>query len=208
MIAGTAYGVVLNDREELAKLRPVFMEPPYKAPPSAPVVYIKPRNCFASCGAAVQLDHDVQHVTIASTLALFFGRDASQTSENSGLRYVDAACLAIDVSVSHDSYYRPPIAQRCRDKFLPLGGFAAVPALPLEIVTHVDGVEAHRWSLDRLARPIGKLIADLTSFMTLRAGDLLMVGLPGDAPGASRGQSVTVRATGLRDLTMHIEAAP
>ncbi|KQS03335.1 hypothetical protein ASG11_02895 [Sphingomonas sp. Leaf357] len=39
-------------------------------------------------------------------------------------------------------------------------------------------MEAHRWSLDRLVRPIETLIADLQSSMTLGNGDALLSGWP------------------------------
>lgn len=205
MIAGTAYGVALNHKGEALRLASAFTEAPYKAPPVAPVVYIKPRNCFAVGGSPVPLPEDLPEVALSSTLALLFGRDACRVDADAALKAVDAACLAIDVSEPLDSYYRPAIRQLCRDGFLPLGRFGALPALDGEIVTAIDGIEAQRWSLADLVRPVGQLISDLSAFMTLKAGDLLLVGTAGNPPRAAAGQRIEVTMAGMVPLTTRIE---
>ncbi len=199
-IAGTIYGVILNDGAELSRLSPAFGEKPYLTPPRAPVVYIKPRACVRTGDASVPMPADLAELEVAPTLALLFARDACGVDEHAAMPCVGAACLALDVSIPQQDYYRPAIAQRCRDGFLPLGGFAA-PVRFAEMATSVDGDEVHRWSTDRLVRGIPALIRDLAAFMTLRAGDLLLVGLPGDAPRVRAGQSVRVTADGLPALS-------
>ena len=51
-----------------------------------------------------------------------------------------------------------------------------------------------------LQRDIAALIADVTEFMTLRAGDLLAVGVPEHPPLARAGDEVTVEVEGLGRL--------
>lgn len=204
MVTGTVYGVVLNDRDERNRIGGQFAEAPYKAPPEAPVVYIKPRGCVATSGADVFMG-DEPEVEAAPTLALLIGRDATKLAAGDALDHVAGISTAIDVTVPHDSYYRPVVPLRCRDGFLPMGDVAAfVPAhASVEIITTVDGTVAHRWSPDRLVRDMAALIADLSSFMTLSAGDVLLVGLPHDAPRVGPGQTVTVEAAGLAPVTAH-----
>jgi 5-oxopent-3-ene-1,2,5-tricarboxylate decarboxylase/2-hydroxyhepta-2,4-diene-1,7-dioate isomerase len=195
MISGTAYGTVLNDRRQLGGLSAAFLDAPYKAPPRAPVLYIKPRTCFGFGGAPVVVPSELDEVEAAATVGLLFSADVVAASPAAALAGVGAACLALDVAEPHASFYRPAIRERCRDGFLPLGGFASVPAdlAAQDIVTFIDGQEAHRWSLSRLARPIAELVSEISGFMSLRAGDLLLVGLPGDAPRVSAGRRVEVR---------------
>lgn len=199
MSAGTIYGVLLNDRSEREQLEPAFHQDPYKAPPQAPVVYIKPRLSASAGGQPVPLPEDEHELMAAATLALLFATDAAAVSAENAWDHVGAVSLALDISLPTESYYRPTIAQRCRDGFLPLGA-AVAPVRPDQIVTLVDGQEVHRWSLSRLVRPIDRLIADLSAFMTLRAGDTLLVGLPGDAPRVRLGQAIRVEAEGLPPL--------
>lgn len=196
MIQGTAYGVALNDVEEIAELSAAFEAPPYVAPPRAPVLYIKPRNTFLESSGAVPLPAELSGVSLAATLALVIGEEGRPTG----------ARLALDISEPHDSYFRPAIRERCRDGFLPLGGEGKTPRGSETIVTTIDGREVHRWSLDRLARPIGALLDDIGAFMSLLPGDLLLIGLPGDAPSATVGQTIEVRCDGYPSLTARLTA--
>jgi len=204
-IPGTIYGVVLNDGDECARLGDALSADPYKAPPQAPVVYIKPRLCVTLGGAPVPLPQGEERLRAGATLGLLFVSDACRILPGEAMDHVGGACLALDIAVPFANYYRPPIAQICRDGFLPLGTMGA-PVLPDEIVTEVDGKVVHSWSLAQLVRGPSQLISDLSQFMTLRAGDLLLVGLPGDAPLVGQGQTVHVRAPGLAPIATRIEA--
>lgn len=193
MIGGTVYGVVLNDRTERVALSDSFQQAPYAAPPLAPVVYIKPRTCWSWGGAPVFVPADLPQVEAAATVALLFDSGADPV----------AAALAIDVSEPAENYYRPAVKQRSRDGFLPMGCFGTFDIEKLlagSIVSSINAVEVHRWSLDRLVRDIPTLIADLRDFMTLGDGDVLLVGLPGDAPLVEPGQSLRVEHSALPTL--------
>lgn len=198
--AGNIYGVALNDRAEREMLAEAFGEKPYAAPPQAPVVYMKPRVCLNAGTVALAPGEEL---VAAPTLAVLLGRAATRIAAAEALAHVGAVCLAIDLFRPQASYYRPAVAQKNGEGFLPLGGFVHV-ALPCEIRTVVDGREAHRWTLDRLVRPVATLISDLSAFMTLQAGDLLLVGLPGDAPSVRAGQAIRVEADGLPTLHARI----
>lgn len=200
ILSGAAYGVALNDSAQVSSLANAFVEPPYKAPPKAPVIYVKPRTCFSFGGAATPLPADLGEVQVAATVGVLFARDVTRARPGEVRDAVGAACLVLDVSEPCASFYRPPIRQQCRDGFLPMGRFAALPAAFGEIVTEIDGREAHRWSLDRLVRPLEDLVSEISDFMTFSAGDLLLLGVAGDAPRARNGQTVSVTSPGLPRL--------
>lgn len=208
MIAGNIYGVVLNDRPQLAQMAGDFAMPPYKKPPEAPVLYIKTRNCLASGGGDIALDTGLVQVEVAATLGLLFGRAATQISRENALDCVSGICLALDISEPEASYYRPAVRQRCRDGFLPLGNFSAFDPkrLGASIGTSINGAAVHAWSPERLARGAAALIADISSFMTLAAGDLLLIGLPHDAPRAGPGDRVDVTCDGLSPLAIRFKS--
>jgi 5-oxopent-3-ene-1,2,5-tricarboxylate decarboxylase/2-hydroxyhepta-2,4-diene-1,7-dioate isomerase len=208
MIAGNIYGVVLNDRPQLAQMAASFAMPPYKAAPQAPVLYIKTRNCLA-LGSDIMLDPDLTQVEIAATLGLMFGRAATKISRENALDCVASVCVALDISEPEASYYRPTVRQRCRDGFLPLGhpGVFDRALLTTSIETSINGTPVHRWSPQRLARDAASLITDISSFMTLTAGDLLLIGLPHDAPRAGPGDEVRVECAGLAPLAIRLQPA-
>ena len=205
MIAGNIYGIVLNDSLQRPNLAETFTQAPYKAPPEAPVLYIKSRNCLMP--GPVVLDDDLSTVEVAATLGLLISTDATRVSRETALLHVSGACLALDISEPNPSYYRPSVRQRCRDGFLPLGQPMAFDDafLHADIETRINGQPVHAWSLTRLVRDAATLIADMAAYMTLSAGDLLLIGLAGDAPQAGRGDTVTVTATGLPSLTVTIQ---
>jgi 5-oxopent-3-ene-1,2,5-tricarboxylate decarboxylase/2-hydroxyhepta-2,4-diene-1,7-dioate isomerase len=206
VIPGTAYGVLLNDRVELQAMEARFTAKPYLAAPKAPIVYIKPRTCFTFGNGPVQIPHDIDKVVVSGTLAVLFRTDTDRGRDDSE-KSIGGVCLAADLSEPESDYYRPAIRQRCRDGFLPLGRFTSFGASTgqSEVVTIIDGTVVHRWPMERLVRPIATLIGALSEFMTLRAGDLLLVGLPGDAPTARPGQTVEIRSSGLPSIATRLE---
>ncbi len=195
-VAGNIYGVVLNDAAERDRLAPQLDEKPYGAAPIAPVVYMKPLASLAHGKVAVPAETGL---IASTTLAALIARDTGGVAENGVAACLGGVALALDLSIPNSSYYRPAVAQKNGDSRLALGDFVA-PALPLSIRLLVDGRIAHEWSLDRLIRPLETLIADLGAFLTLKAGDVLLIGLPGDAPVIGADQVLQVEADGFPSI--------
>ncbi len=200
---GTVYGTLLNDVATLRRMAAAFDAPPYGAPPRAPVLYIKPRNTFAADGCVVAIPADPGCVRIDATVAAVIGRTATRVAESDAAAFVAGYAIVSDVTLPHDVVYRPAIRQRCRDGFCPIG--AATPPAGFdvahaEVVIAIDGEVVHRRSLSTLVRPMPRLLADVTAFMTLDAGDLLLLGTPDDAPIARPGQTVRIAVDGLVPL--------
>ena len=53
---------------------------------------------------------------------------------------------------------------------------------------------------------MAQLIADVTEFSTLNAGDLLMLGMAAGSPCVRAGQQVSISIAGLGTLTCHLVA--
>jgi 5-oxopent-3-ene-1,2,5-tricarboxylate decarboxylase/2-hydroxyhepta-2,4-diene-1,7-dioate isomerase len=210
-LRGTVYGTLLNFRGALAALGDSVNQPPLKAPPKAPILYIKPRNTFAADGDAVSLPDGVEALEFGASLALVIGRTACRLAERDALDAVAGYAIANDVSVPHQPYYRPSLRFKCRDGFCPIG--AAVPrsAVPdpdaLAITVEVDGEIVQRAHTSALIRPVAKLLADVTEFMTLSRGDLLLIGVPEGAPRLRAGQRATIRIEGVGELRNQVVAA-
>ena len=56
---GTVYGTLLNFKAERAAMAAQMTEPPYKAPPQAPVLYVKTANTVNASGGIVQVPKNV-----------------------------------------------------------------------------------------------------------------------------------------------------
>lgn len=201
---GTVYGTLLNHRDALAALGDQVHAAPYKAPPKAPVLYIKPRNTWSQPGAAVAVPGDVPELEMGATLGLVIGRTACRVSAADAFSYVAGYVVMNDISVPHDSFYRPSIRHKCRDGFCPIGPVVPANALihpdNLAITVALDGVVVHRSSTAGMIRPVAQLLADVTEFMTLHPGDVLAVGVGAGSPRARAGQRVRITIEGVGQL--------
>lgn len=202
---GTVYGTLLNHAGALAALGEAVHAAPYKAPPQAPVLYIKPRNTWVGDGDAIVVPADAEELEIGATLGLVIGRAACRVSEADALGCVAGGVIVNDVSVPHASYYRPSLRFKARDTFCPIGAFVplaafgeALGALGIEVA--IDGVVVHRASTAGLIRPVARLISEVSAFMTLLPGDVLSVGVAAGAPRARAGQRVRIAIEGLGAL--------
>jgi 5-oxopent-3-ene-1,2,5-tricarboxylate decarboxylase/2-hydroxyhepta-2,4-diene-1,7-dioate isomerase len=159
----------------------------------------------------IPLPSDWTCVEAAPTLGLFIGRDASRVGLKTALDHVAGVCLALDIGEPDAGFYRPPIRQRCRDGFLRLGRMAAFDPDVLDgnLECRVNDVPVHASSPKRLLRDAASLITEITGFMTLAAGDLLLIGLPHDAPRLRDGDLIQVGTRGLPPLSaqLRLEAA-
>jgi 5-oxopent-3-ene-1,2,5-tricarboxylate decarboxylase/2-hydroxyhepta-2,4-diene-1,7-dioate isomerase len=206
----TVYGVALNDQAMLDRMSESLTQPPYQKPPVAPILYIKTRNTFASQGASVPVPSDPGIVRIDAVI----GKKASRVDAKTALDYVEGFLIVSDVTLPHDNYYRPAVRQRCRDQFCPMSitvardealkkGFNPDSA---DIAISINGIQVHSRALHTLVLPLSRLIADVTEFMTLLPGDVLLVGPPDAAPLARPDDHVRIDVAGLGSLEHRLVA--
>ena len=203
-VGGTVYGTLLNHREALAALGDQVNVAPYKAPPKAPILYIKPRNTWAQSGDVVLVPEDAHELQMGATLGLVVGRTASKVSVADALSYVSGYVVMNDISVPHDSFYRPSMRFKCRDGFCPIGAFVPRESVAnpdaLAVTVAVDGVAVHQTDTGGRVRSVAQLLVDVTEFMTLHPGDILSIGVAANAPLAHAGQRVTLTIEGVGQL--------
>jgi 5-oxopent-3-ene-1,2,5-tricarboxylate decarboxylase/2-hydroxyhepta-2,4-diene-1,7-dioate isomerase len=202
---GTVYGTLLNDQAALAALGDALNAAPYKAPPKAPILYIKPRNTVAGHGSSVVLPDNDTCVEIGASLGVVIGRTACRVTVDEALEFVGGYTTIADLSVPHSSVYRPSVRFRARDNFCVIG-----PAIvarqhvkdpdALEISVTVNDHPPFRATTATSVRGVAQLIADVTGFMTLQAGDVLTLGVPHGVPVAKTGDRVEVSINGWSPL--------
>ncbi len=196
------YGVALNSTDQVQFLADMFARPPYGALPRAPVLYVKTPNTIAASGQAVALPAGSDRVDLGATLAIVIGRTTARVSPDRALDHVSGYRLALDLSLSQASFYRPALRHRCRNGFLPLGGHTVAAQRPNDITLalSVNGGASWAISLGHMVRPVAQLIADVAAFMTLEPGDILLAGTPFPTPQAGPGDHVVLSAPGFGAL--------
>jgi 5-oxopent-3-ene-1,2,5-tricarboxylate decarboxylase/2-hydroxyhepta-2,4-diene-1,7-dioate isomerase len=193
---GTVYGTLMNFRGELEWLGDRMNQPPYLAPPQAPVLYVKPANTWSASGAAITLPAGVPEVEVGASIAMVMA----------SAREVAGYVLVNDLSVPHDNFYRPPVKSKCIDGFLGLGdrlrprNEAGDPAVFVLRVS-INGELKQTVRFAQLVRPAERLLADVSEFMTLAPGDLLLLGCDTGRPRARAGDRIEISMPALGTLT-------
>ena len=203
-IGATVYGTLLNHREALAALGDQVTAAPYKAPPEAPILYIKPRNTWAQSGDVVMVPSDAHELEMGATLGVVIGRAACKLSLSDAMAHVAGYVVMNDISVPHGSFYRPSMRFKCRDGSCPMGAFVARDAIAnpdaLTLKVAIDGVVVQQTDTGGRMRSVAQLLVDVTEFMTLNPGDILSIGVSAHAPRAQSGQRVTITMGGVGEI--------
>lgn len=206
-VSGAVYGTLLNDRAALSALGEAMQAAPYKAPPKAPILYLKPRNTLVGHRARVAVPDNAVGVEVGASLGIVIGRNATRVSTNRAADYIAGYTLVGDLSVPHESVYRPSVRFRARDGFCVVGP-AVVAARHIATPDHLgievllNGMKTFAASTAFTVRTVAQLLADVTDFMTLSAGDVLTLGVPHGSPVAHVGDTATLSIEGLPSLTV------
>ncbi len=185
---GTVYGTLLNFKAEFTAMQAQMNQAPYKAQPQAPVLYIKPANTWSINGADITVPARVPEVEVGATIAMVF---SSQQ-----IRYV----LMNDLSVPHSSFFRPPVKFKCLNGFLGIGSQTMEADKPqdFKLEVRVNGHLVQSLDFSQLVRPAAQLLTDVSEFMTLHDGDVLMLGCDclsnGKRPVAKVGDVISIHS--------------
>lgn len=189
-VSGQIFGVLFNYRGAYEKFSDQMTKPPYLEPPKAPILYIKPINTINNYNGSIPLPNEVSSLEVGATLGVVIGRTATKVKVEEAFHYIKGYTVVNDITISHASYYRPAIKERARDGFCPIGPWIIAKeeienpnSLALRIYVNDQLVQSHHTK--NFVRPIEQLIATITEFMTLYPGDLLLTGVPENAPRVS-----------------------
>ena len=153
--------------------------------PTEPLVFIKatsaisgPHDPIVRPPGAVKLDYEVE-------LAAVIGRDASNVSEDDAMKHVAAYCIVDDVSEREFQMERGGTITKGKsaDTFAPIGPWlVTADEIPdpqaLEVWTTVNGEKRQHGRTANMIFTVRQLVAYLSRFMSLRAGDVISTGTP------------------------------
>jgi 5-oxopent-3-ene-1,2,5-tricarboxylate decarboxylase/2-hydroxyhepta-2,4-diene-1,7-dioate isomerase len=197
-------GVSLNFRSHLEELR-------FGQPPKAPVLFLKPENCITGHLSPVPHPAGVEAIQPGPALAVVIGEAGRRVRAEDALSIVKGYTLFNDFSLPEESYFRPPVRTKCFDSSGPLGPSVIERRdLPdphdVTLQTWVNGELRQEGSTRELVRKIPELVAAITSFMTLRENDVIATGFPPGRVDVRAGDTVTISAVGLLELTNPVVA--
>ncbi|HEY0287951.1 MAG TPA: fumarylacetoacetate hydrolase family protein [Pseudomonas sp.] len=208
---GTLFGVALNYQGLLKQHLAEFEQPPYQKPPIKPVLFIKTPNTRNQHGAEVVHPGKGERLQPGPALGVVIGKTVSRASPAEALDYVAGYTIVNEFSLPEDSYYRPAVKAKCRDGFCAIGP-ELIPTAQLAdphslaITLYVNGDIRQQNNTANFVRDIPRLIAEISEFMTLHAGDVLITGTPEGRVDVLPGDRVDVEISGLGRLVNHIVA--
>jgi 2,4-didehydro-3-deoxy-L-rhamnonate hydrolase len=153
--------------------------------PTEPTVFIKansaingPHDVIVRPRDAVKLDYEVE-------LGAVIGRDARYVKEADALKHVAAYCVVDDVSerAFQMEHGGTTTKGKSADTFAPIGPWLVSadevrdPQL-LEVWTTVNGEARQRGKTANMVFTVAQLVAYVSRFMSLRAGDVISTGTP------------------------------
>jgi len=195
-VSGTVFGIALNDRALLESHLDSFNQSPYDKPPAKPVLFIKtPNTRNGHLGSVARPTGE--RLQPGPSLGVVIGKAASRVSEADALAHVAGYTVVNEFSLPEDSYYRPAVKAKCRDGFCPIGPWvtdATEVGDPsgLGVRLTVNGELKQEGNTANFVRPVARLIAELSEFMTLHEGDLLIAGVPAGRVDVQPGDEVAV----------------
>jgi 2-keto-4-pentenoate hydratase/2-oxohepta-3-ene-1,7-dioic acid hydratase in catechol pathway len=153
--------------------------------PDEPTLFIKansaingPYDAIVRPPGAVKLDYEVE-------LAAVIGRDARNVGEPDAMKHVAAYTIVDDVSERAFQMERGGTTTKGKsaDTFAPIGPWLVTAdevgdPQSLEVWTTVNGESRQRGHTKDMIFPVRALVAYVSRFMSLRAGDLISTGTP------------------------------
>ena len=153
--------------------------------PTEPLLFIKansaingPADAIVRPRGAVKLDYEVE-------LGAVIGRDARNVSEADALRHVAAYCIVDDVSerAFQMEHGGTTTKGKSADTFAPIGPYLVTAdevgdPQSLEVWTTVNGQPRQRGKTANMIFTVRHLVAYVSRFMSLRAGDVISTGTP------------------------------
>ena len=181
------------------------------APPTDPVVFLKPTTALVASGGEVVLPRQSEDVHHELELVAVVGRGGRHIAEADALDHVAAYALGLDLTArdlqAHAKANKGPWSiAKGFDTFAPLGPLAAAEDVgdpgELEIALSVGGEERQRGTTDLMVHSVPRIVAFLSSVFTLEPGDLVYTGTPEGVGPVRDGDRLEATGTRLPALTV------
>jgi len=177
--------------------------------PQAPLVFMKPPSSVVASGDAIVLPRASQRVEYEGEIGVVIGTRAYRVDETQAVGFVRGIVALNDVT-ARDLQKTDGQWTRAKgfDTFCPLGAEGVVPKAldELEVITRVNGAQRQRAFARDMVFSIPRLIAYISSIMTLVPGDVIATGTPAGVGALVPGDVVEVEIAGVSRVTNPVRA--
>ena len=171
-----------------------------RAVPQEPLIFLKPLTALTVSGTPIVHPTECEILNYEGEMAVVIGRGGHHVPQEKAMEHVWGYTVINDVT-ARDIQNREEAFGRAKgyDTFAPLGPCVATGLDPESLVveTTVNGKVEQRGAIADLVHPIPKLIAFISSIMTLSPGDVIATGTPKGMIPINPGDVVEVSVTGI-----------
>lgn len=172
--------------------------------PAEPLIFLKPPSAVIGPGAPIVIPRRSVQVDYEAELAVVIGSCAKDVSEGDAAGVILGYTCGNDVT-ARDLQKLDGQWNRAKgfDTFCPLGPWIETELDPsrLAIETRVNGEVRQSSSTEMMIFDVGRLVAFISSVMTLQAGDVILTGTPPGVGTVKSGDVVTVSIEKIGELS-------
>ena len=176
--------------------------------PAEPMIFIKPSTAVIGPGDPIVIPPNAGRVDHEAEAGIVIRTKASRVREDDALEYVLGVTAVNDVT-ARELQKRDVQYTRAKgfDTFAPLGPCiaAGLDYGALAVEGWVNGVKRQSSSTRELIFGIPRLIAFISSVMTLLPGDVISTGTPAGIGPLAAGDRVTIKVEGVGELTNPVQ---
>ena len=173
--------------------------------PERPMLFLKGPNTVASHNQTVELLPGKERIDYEAELGVIIGTECRNVAQNEAMDVVAGFTCVNDISNRDDqSIEQNWIRGKAFDGAAPMGPVLATPdELPADasIELRVNGETRQQSTRDNLIFSIPELIEEITSYMTLEPGDVIVTGTPAGVGPLADGDSVDIEIEGIGTLS-------
>lgn len=175
--------------------------------PKQPMLFLKPPSSIIRDGESIVLHAISSHIEQEGEIGLVLGGRLHKANESEAMAVLSHVVAINDVS-ARDLQKSDGQWARAKgmDTFCPIGEPSPVPAdlSTISLVTTINGVECQRAKSTDMVFSIPTVLAYISQFITLEAGDIVATGTPAGTKKLAPGDVVTVELFGATGLLSRV----
>ncbi len=179
--------------------------------PKEPLVFLKGPNTLIGHLGQTRRPKDVTFMHYECELVVVIGKTGRNIKKESAYDYVSGYTIANDYAIRDylENYYRPNLRVKNRDACTPIGPWFVDAhdvndPMNLTLRTYINGELKQEGTTADMVFTIPELIAYLSSFMTLKRGDVILTGTPKGSVDTAVGDEVITEIEGIGRLVNYV----